>query len=222
MVTKNALILFLKYPERGAVKTRLAGTLGNDLTFELYQCFLKDISAILTKVKAEKIIVYSGPEHVSFSDFPGLQCLRQRGADIGERMYFAFLDVFAQGFERCVLIGSDIPDLPAVLVNDAFDKLGSADVVLGPGTDGGYYLVGCKQGSLRQGIFSNIPWSTALVFSETLERIDESGLESAMLSQWSDIDDYDDLKIFYERNINRSTTSQIMKFLNAKRIINEQ
>ena len=112
---KNAFILFLKYPERGAVKTRLANVLGEDLTYELYQCFLADISAMTREIKAETIIVYSGPEGVSFSDFPGIQCFRQRGNNIGERMHNAFADVFAQGFERCVLIGSDSPDLPAGL-----------------------------------------------------------------------------------------------------------
>jgi rSAM/selenodomain-associated transferase 1 len=221
-VTENALILFLKYPQQGAVKTRLASTLGNDLAYELYRRFLADISVMTPKVNAQTIIVYSGPEGISFPDFPGIQCLVQRGTDIGERMYFALLDVFAQGFERCVLMGSDTPDLPAELVNDALDKLASVDVVLGPSTDGGYYLVGFKRDSLCQLLFDDIPWSTAGVFSETLKRIDEEGLEAAQLPQWSDIDDFTDLKRFYERNINQSTTSQVMEFLNTKGIINEQ
>jgi rSAM/selenodomain-associated transferase 1 len=221
-VTENALILFLKYPQQGTVKTRLASTLGNDLAYELYRCFLADISVMTRKVNAQAIIVYSGPEGISFPDFPGVQCLMQRGTDIGERMYCAFLDVFSQGFERCVLTGSDIPDLPSELVNNAFDKLKSADVVLGPSTDGGYYLIGCKRDSLRQLLFDDIPWSTAGVLSETLKRIDKEGLEAAKLPQWSDIDDFTDLQRFYERNINQSTKSQVMEFLNTKGIINEQ
>jgi rSAM/selenodomain-associated transferase 1 len=144
---KDAFILFLKYPERGAVKTRLANALGDDITYKLYCCFLADISAMTRQIKAQTIIVYSGPAGVSFLDFPGIQCFRQQGNNIGERMYQAFLDVFAQGFARCVLTGSDSPDLPAGLVNDAFDKLNLADAVLGPSADGGYYLIGCKQQS---------------------------------------------------------------------------
>jgi uncharacterized protein len=219
---KNAFILFLKYPERGAVKTRLANTLGDDLTYELYQCFLADISAMTRRIKAQTIISYSGPKNVSFSDFPGIQCLRQRGKNIGERMHGAFLDVFAQGFERCVLTGSDSPDLPAGLVNDAFDKLKSVDVVLGPSEDGGYYLIGCKQHSLRQSIFHDINWSTAGVFPETVKRIVDSGLKFSPLPQRPDIDELDDLKNFHKRNINRSAKSQVMKFLNTKGIINVQ
>jgi rSAM/selenodomain-associated transferase 1 len=218
---KNAFILFLKYPEHGAVKTRLAKELGDDLTYELYQCFLADISAMTRQVKAQTIIVYSGSEGVSFSDFPDIQCIRQRGIDIGERMYHAFLDVFARGFERSVLIGSDRPDLPVGQVNDAFDKLDSVHVVLGPSTDGGYYLIGCKRQILDPSIFHNIHWSTANVFSETVKRIAESGLKFAQLPQWSDVDEFDDLKNFYERNINRSATSQVMKLLITKGLINE-
>ncbi len=213
--------MFIKYPEHGAVKTRLASVLGDDLTYELYRCFLADISVITRQVKAQTIIVYSGPESVSFSDFPDIQCLRQQGNNIGERMCHAFLDVLAQGFERCVLIGSDSPDLPVGKVNDAFDKLDSADLVLGPSTDGGYYLIGCKRQSLLPSIFYDIRWSTANVFLETIKRIAESGLKFAQLPQWSDIDEFDDLRNFYERNINRSATSQVMKFLITREIINE-
>lgn len=218
---KNAFILFLKYPERGAVKTRLADTLGEDVTYELYKCFLADLSAMVREVKAEMIIVYAGVDGVSFPDFPGIECLRQRGNDIGERMHNAFLDVFARGFGRCVLIGSDSPDLPAVLVNDAFDKLDSADIVIGPGTDGGYYLIGCRRQSLCSSIFNGIKWSTSEVFKETVKRLDESGLKYAQLAPWPDIDDFDDLKNFYKRNIKHSATSRIMKFLDTKGIIDE-
>jgi uncharacterized protein len=218
---KDAFILFLKYPERGAVKTRLASVLGDDLTYELYQCFLADISAMTRHVKAQTIIVYSGSEGVSFSDFPGIRCIRQRGNNIGERMHGAFIDVFAQGFERCVLTGSDSPDLPLLLVNDAFDKLDSVDVVLGPSADGGYYLIGCKRQSLRPSIFYDINWSTAGVFTETVKRLFETGLKFAQLPQWSDIDEFDDLRNFYERNIFCSKESQVMKFLITREIINE-
>ena len=218
---KNAFILFLKYPERGIVKTRLAKALGDDLTYELYQCFLADISAMTHRIKVQTIIVHSGPEGILFPDFPGIQCIRQRGSDIGERMYNAFADVFALGFERCALTGSDIPDLPAGLVNDAFDKMDSADVVLGPSSDGGYYLIGCKQQDLRASIFHDMHWSTAGVFAETVKNIDEAGLKLASLTRWTDIDEFDDLINFYKRNKNLSTKSRVMQFLITKGIMNE-
>jgi uncharacterized protein len=216
---ENALILFFKYPELGKVKTRLAATLGDDLAYQLYSCFLLDISAMTRRVNAKTIIVYSGPSGVSFPDFPDVQCLRQRGRDIGERMYFALLDVFALGFERCALIGCDIPDLPAGIINDALEMLCSIDVVLGPSTDGGYYLVGCKKDTLRQSIFSDIPWSTRGVFSETLKCIAREGLDAAELPQWSDIDEPDDLKNFYKKNSHEASPSKVIQFLKTKEIM---
>lgn len=176
---------------------------------------------MVREVKAEMIIVYSGAKGVSFPDFPGIDCLRQRGNDIGERMHNALLDVFALGFERCVLIGSDSPDLPAVLVNDAFDKLDLADAVIGPSTDGGYYLIGYKRQSLCLSIFNGINWSTSGVFKETVKRLDESGFKYTQLPQWSDVDDFDDLKNFYKRNSFRSKESKVMNFLATKGLVNE-
>lgn len=215
-MTKGAFILFLRYPERGKVKTRLAERLGDDRAYELYECFLADLGMMVREVEAEKIIVYSGPAGVSFSDFPGIKCLRQRGSDIGESMYFAFEDVFAEGFDRLVLAGSDIPDLPSAFVNEALNRLENADIVLGPCMDGGYYLIGCNRGSLSRSIFVNVSWSTPHVFSETLERIREANLTAEQLPEWSDIDDLDDLQRFYERNVSRAASSQVMMFLKSK------
>ena len=212
----DAFVLFLRYPEKGAVKTRLAALLGEDRTYELYRCFLADLVLMIQKVKAEMIIVYSGPAGVWFPEFPGILCLRQRGEDFGERLYFAFEDVFARGFDRCVLAGSDIPDLPAAFVNEALNRLAAADIVLGPATDGGYYLIGCTQGVLNRAIFSGIPWSTPRVFSETLKRVAEAKLAAWLLPEWPDIDDLDDLKQFYARNADRAASSRVMAFLKAK------
>lgn len=219
---KDALILFLRYPEYGVVKTRLAVALGEDLTYELYTCFLADLAVMVREVEAEKIIVYSGPENAVFPDFPGLRLIRQRGKDIGERMYSAFLDVFALGFERAALIGSDCPDLPARLVNDAFKKLTVSNVVFGPGMDGGYYLAGCTRDHLRPSIFSGVSWSTDSVLSETRQRVAKAGLVCSQLEKWSDIDEIEDLKQFYMRNENRTMMYRTMKFLNTSGIIHER
>ena len=221
-MNKDALILFLRYPERGAVKTRIAETLGAEMTYELYRRFLADLAQIAREVNAEKIMVYSGPENAVFPDFPGLRLIRQWGTDIGERMYFAFQDVFALGFERCVLIGCDSPDLQDRLVNEAFDKLTSVDVVFGPCADGGYYLVGCKSAGLCRSMFSDISWSTAEVLEDTLKQVAKAGLSSAQLEAWPDIDEAEDLKQFYERNRKRTAMLQTMKFLDATGIFNAQ
>lgn len=217
----DAFILFFKYPERGAVKTRLARVLGDDPAYELYVRFLTDIAATAHEVEADTVIVYAGPDDAVFSGFPSGRVIRQRGSDIGERMYNAFLDVFALGFKRAVLIGSDSPDLPAGVINQALEKLASADVVLGPGTDGGYYLIGCNRDNLCESMFSGMPWSTDAVFTETLKLAARAGLVCAQLEPWSDIDEIDDLKQFYKRNEKQTKMSQTMRFLNVTGLIHE-
>ncbi len=219
---EDALILFFKYPEHGSVKTRLARALGDDLAYELYSHFLADIATMAGNVEAEKVMAYAGPDDVVFPDFPTVRVIRQRGKDIGERMYNAFLDVFALGFKRAALIGSDCPDLPARMINQAFTKLAAADVVFGPGTDGGYYLIGCNRDSLSKSMFSGIPWSTDAVFTETLKRAAREGLVCVQLEPWSDIDELDDLRQYYIRNKNTTLMSQTMKYLDGTGIFNAQ
>lgn len=215
-MNRDAFILFLRYPEKGVVKTRLAAALGEDRTYELYRCFLVDLSVMVREVKAATIIVYSGPAGAVFPEFPGVMCLRQRGDDLGDRLYFALEDVLALGFDRLVLAGSDIPDLPPAFVNEALNRLAAADIVLGPGTDGGYYLIGCRRGGLNRAIFSGIPWSTPRVLSETLARAAKVNMAAWLLPEWSDIDDLEDLQQFYERNAHRAASSRVMKFLKSK------
>ncbi len=209
----------MKYPEHGKIKTRLAADLEDDVVYELYTCFLADIAATTRQVRAQTILVHLGPNQATFGDFPDVLCLRQRGDDIGERMFFALTDAFSHGFERCVLIGSDSPDLPADIIHAAFDLLNSTDVVLGPSTDGGYYLIGCNGTALCRSLFAGISWSTANVFSETQSRIKEAGLKAALLDQWPDIDNIDDLRNFYMRN--RHRPSKVVQYLNSINVLHE-
>ena len=214
-MNKDALILFLKYPERGAVKTRIAGTLGQNLTYELYACFLADLSAMIREVRAEKIIVYYGPEKAVFPDFPGLRLIRQRGNDIGERMYFALADVFALGFERCVLIGSDTPDLPGKIIEEAFDALETNGAVIGPTFDGGYYLIGFSRSIFSGQVFENMPWSTDRVFPETMQRFRDNVISVHVLPRFRDMDEMDDVltltKEYNEADFGQSETIKFLK-----------
>jgi len=198
----NRLILFIKYPVLGQVKTRIAEILGDYFAFGLYKALLADVSDLTRQINAETIIVYSGPERVTFNEFPGMTCIPQSGNDIGERMYNAFMDVFSTGAGKCLLIGGDVPDITLEILHEGYDMLERADIVLGPTTDGGYYCIGLKQGSLKSAFFQDMPWSTSLVFSETIIRIKEEGLSWAPLPVLSDLDKIDDLKRFYNNSIN--------------------
>src|SRR4030066_1590495 len=201
-MTRNRLILFIKYPVLGQVKTRIAEILGNYFAFGLYKALLADVSDLTRQINAETIIVYSGPERITFNEFPGMTCIPQSDNDIGERMYNAFMDVFSTGAGKCLLIGGDVPDITLEILHEGYEMLERADIVLGPTTDGGYYCIGLNQGSLKSTFFQDMPWSTSLVFSETIIRIKEEGLSWAPLPVLSDLDKIDDLKRFYNNSIN--------------------
>ncbi len=192
---ENVLILFVREPVEGQVKTRLAAALGERAACEFYKAFLKDLAV---KVKGlsdyERIVYYVygvGSEFLR-DVFPDYPLTLQQGVHLGERMLLAFLEAFKEGAKKVVLIGSDCPDLPAEIIGEAFDMLDSHDAVFGPCTDGGYYLVGMK--GFCPELFEQIEWGTGKVLQETLQRAERSYIQVGLLKEWSDIDTIEDLK----------------------------
>jgi uncharacterized protein len=216
-VMNNALILFLKYPERKMVKTRIAAKFGDDFAFGLYTAFIKDLLVTARFVAANKILAIDGPVDVPIAslDFgTGYPVIRQNGKDIGVRMLNAFIHVFNSGYKNAVLIGSDLPGLPVASVENAFAALNTADAAIGRSTDGGYYIIGFRKETCSPDYFKGITWSTSSVFQRTVEKFSRSKKSVYMLPQWIDIDDHNDLKQFYERNSNRTGTAlYTMKYL---------
>jgi len=212
---KRALILFLKYPEKGKVKTRLAKTLGDDFVLELYQHFIIDILETCKKIDSNIILAISFEngciQNTLF--YEEYTCISQRGYNLGDKMYNAFFDIFSQGYSKLVLIGSDIPDLPAEIITDAFNKLDQDDIVLGPCKDGGYYLIGLNNEKNDHSIFDGVPWSTPLVMERTIDNLKSKGLSWNFLIPLNDIDNSNDLKCYYENNRNRDVRSSTMKFI---------
>ena len=129
----------------------------------------------------------------------------QEGGDLGSRMKNAFDKVFSTGAEKVIIIGSDIPDLTAEIINNAFAYLDTSDVVIGPSKDGGFYLLGMK--IMHEELFEGIEYSTAKVFSETLSRLRELNLSCKLLPELQDIDTEEDLI----RWLNESTENNIKK-----------
>ena len=216
MMKEKVVILFLKSPEKGVVKTRLAKALGEDLTLELYQCFIADILKTGKKIAADIFIIYSAINGVNGEGFyldNEYPCLPQKGVDLGIRMYNAFQAVSAQGYKKIVLIGSDTPDLPAAYIDEAFFRLDKYDVVLGPSDDGGYYLIALRQDTINDAIFNDLPWSTSQVFSKTMKIVGQRGMAHYTLPKWDDIDEIDDLRRFYDHHKRKGETSRTMAFL---------
>lgn len=196
----KVLLIFAKQPCPGRVKTRLVPPLCPEEAAELYRCMLFDTMAKVGALsEAEKIIFFepSPGAGTSFrAAFPDVRCFPQEGAALGERLENAFGKVFGLGVELAAVIGTDSPDLPLSHLEESFRVLedNAADVVFGPATDGGYYLLAMK--SFLPGVFRGIPWSTERVLEKSIDAVESAGLRAGCLPVWHDLDTADDLKKF--------------------------
>jgi len=187
----RGVIVFVKNPEFGKVKTRLAATLGNEKALEIYLKLLHYTRAVLTEVKDTKKYVY----YSSFIDTEDqwsnkiFEKRLQDQGDLGSRMTSAFHEVF-KICNRVVIIGSDCPQLTSTHIEQAFQALESNDLVLGPSRDGGYYLLGMKK--FYPELFQDIEWSTDTVFHETMRKAEKMELKVDRLEVLSDIDHAED------------------------------
>ena len=148
---KRALICFTRPPAPGRTKTRLMPLLSGDACAALHTAFLRDIAAVCGRVDADLYVAYApeGDWGILRELFPAaLDLFPQDGEGLGERMHRALSRVLALGYDACVLIGSDLPELTEGHLAAAFAALEEADASLGPTEDGGYYLVGLKKPSL--------------------------------------------------------------------------
>jgi len=192
---ENALILFARTPQLGRVKTRLHPDLDHETIGGLYRCFLDDSIDTLCSLKnADSFIGAYPPEQsghfAALAARRGITVFAQEGGGLGERMRNAFRDRFAEGYEKTAIVGSDSPSLPPAYIETAFGS--SRDVVLGPSTDGGYYLVGMNRRVTE--IFDAVAWGSATVLEDTLERIKNTGATLELLPLWYDVDTLADLR----------------------------
>lgn len=181
-----------RYPEEGAVKTRLSRDLGSKATLDLYRAFLADLVGKFGR-GPRPLIWYYLPESSPFPELfaDPVVCRPQCGSSLQERMDRIFRDLFAEGCRKVVVIGADVPHIPVEAVDRAFSLLEGADVVLRPSLDGGYHLVGL---TAPRDLFSDIPMGTDRVFDETVERARSMGLAVRCLEPSFDVDTIDDLE----------------------------
>lgn len=188
----NALIIFIKNPVKGKVKTRLAITIGDDMALAIYQKLLKHTLNIVEHIAADKFIFFSDAidESIGYSNTP-VHKVVQSGNDLGEKMKSAFVQLFKTGYKRITIIGTDCPGITANILEGAFSKLNNSDVVIGPANDGGYYLLGIKE--MYNYLFEKIAWSTSAVLHSTIERCKTNNLSYCLLTALSDVDEEEDL-----------------------------
>lgn len=200
--SSKALIIFIKNPQKGKVKTRLARTVGDDKALEIYLELLK-----ITLENAQ--ILRGCKPYLFYSDFVDLQDewssevfqkQVQVGQDLGERMLNAFNFVLEKHTAACI-IGSDCPTLSVEILEQSFSNLNNSDYTVGPSTDGGYYLLGIRKGIAYENLFSDIEWSTPSVLTTTFERFDKNKGSYTQLPVLTDIDEEKDWVAYCESKI---------------------
>lgn len=185
-------VIFVRAPRRGTVKTRLARSLGDDNALQAYRTLLSATCDALRELEPVELRVTPDDAAPELNEWlqPGWTTARQGSGNLGERLAASLNAHFTSGAASVVIIGSDCPEITAQDIQDAHNALANADVVLGPATDGGYWLVGLRNPTVA--IFDDIAWSTDAVFRQTCERAASLSLSVATLRTLDDIDTHED------------------------------
>ncbi len=189
---KKALIIFVRKPEKGKVKTRLAASLGDDAALLIYQKLLQHTLETTKEVNADKVVFYA--DDIQEDDMWRQKDYfkqKQANGDLGQRMNDAFAIVLKMGYGKVCIVGSDCYELTPEIIRDAFQALEKSDVVIGPAHDGGYYLLGMKW--LHSSLFQNKSWSTGSVLADTLQTAHQLLLKVAQLPALHDVDEAQDV-----------------------------
>lgn len=186
MAAERALIIFVRNPELGKVKTRLAQTLGNQQALAIYMALLQHTRKIAEQVDTDRLVFYS--HYIDTEDaWPNdsFEKFLQISGDLGDKIHSAFEKAFEE-HSQVLIIGSDCASLTTAIVEEGFEALNTHDFVLGPALDGGYYLLGMKK--FTPSLFEDIPWSTDQVANLSLDKMKAQGGNCHLLPTLSDID----------------------------------
>ncbi|MBA7501151.1 hypothetical protein ES704_03913 [subsurface metagenome] len=197
MDLERILIVFIRYPEAGCVKTRLAKSIGEKEAASFYRLFVELLLKRTDDMSSERLIFYTPAnkrDKISSWLDDDSRLFPQRGDNLGQRMSNAFQFGFARGAHEIVIVGTDIPLLNKEVILAAFKKLENRQCVIGPSFDGGYYLLGLSH--FDGTIFQNINWGTDKVLDQTLEAVKRLGLTYSLLEEHFDVDDIEDLVRF--------------------------
>lgn len=192
-MNRNALIIFVRNPVMGKVKTRIAAVLGKQEALRIYRELLHHTHDISTNIDADKYVFYS--DHLEPGDLwedDRYQKYLQQGDTLGEKMNDAFTRLYDKGHEKVVVIGSDCFELTTGILANAFDVLGDNDAVAGPARDGGYYLLGMKK--MIPQVFNEKKWSTGSVYAATLADFERAGIRYFVLPVLHDLDTAEDVR----------------------------
>jgi rSAM/selenodomain-associated transferase 1 len=193
---KSAILIFVRPPEPGKVKTRLAAGIGAEKALQVYIFLLKHTARLVSSLGIPLFVFYAG-DVVADDMFTGTQVtkLQQGEGDLGERMEAAFTEVFSRGFGQAVIIGSDCYELTSDIILEGLSLLQQTDLVIGPARDGGYYLLGMNQPV--KSVFDAIAWSSQTVFRDTVARAARENCSVSLLPVLTDVDKAEDISFSY-------------------------
>lgn len=215
MNKSNAICVFVKNPVAGQVKTRMQPEVSPENARRIYQSMTEDLLDGLHQDHNTDIVIFFWPPESEneIREWLGQEysLVPQIGDDLGKRMSGAFDWAREHGFAKAIVIGSDIPDLDTQVVYDAFRRLDKVDVVLGPSSDGGYYLIGMKQPHPE--LFEGVSWGGPNVYQETTTIIRHRGLSIAVLDELDDMDTFLDLERFWQSG-NASSQKRVYAIIN--------
>jgi uncharacterized protein len=189
----DRLLIMAKAPEPGRVKTRLTSLLDPVAAASVYEACLADVVDRARQADVPLVLNYDpapGADRYFETRYPDLPRLPQVAGDLGARLHHALDRAFADGATRVAVIGADSPTLPPATLREALRRLHRHEIVLGPTTDGGYYLLGARRAAWpRAGtLLESVPWSTEQVLPVTLHRARTEGLDVHLLHEWYDVD----------------------------------
>jgi hypothetical protein len=194
----GCIMFFVKYPEPGEVKTRLAEESTSEGAAEFYRVFVEEKLVELKGATDGELMVFYTPEVKgrAMADWlgPEYRFVAQKGVELGRRMENAFREAFFMGHDRVILVGSDIPGLTSDILNTALAFLEPGKACIGPAEDGGYYLVGFHRKSFVPEIFHNMEWGMEDVLQRTVDRFEGSDIELVQLERLDDMDTFEDVE----------------------------
>ncbi len=194
-MSRNLLLIFTRNPELGKVKTRLAKGVGEENALEIYKTLLEHTRDVVQQVDCTKRVGYSVMVRDNdIWDTEYFEKFEQEGDDLGVRMYNAFAKAYTDGYEKVLIVGSDLFDLRPKHIEDAFIALENNDAVIGPAQDGGYYLLGMS--TLVKEVFYNKQWGGETVFEATMKDFESHKVHK--LEVLNDIDFAEDLTPYPE------------------------
>ena len=189
---KSLLIVFYRNPELGKVKTRLASSIGEAKAYSIYLLLCEHTRGVIEDLPVHKALFYS--DFIDTDDIWSNDVYQkhlQTDGDLGEKMDAAFRTGFNAGYTSICIIGTDCLELTGKIVTEAFKKLLTHDIVIGPAADGGYYLLGMKH--IHPALFKNKNWGSDAVLTQTLDDIKQLGLTCWQMQALKDVDHIEDL-----------------------------